>query len=161
MASGRGDFFDEVGTVAGVQHFGVPENLQSLARLVIHEEEADAIVHRKAADTDHLPVAPVVGEADLLRSEHAEKTARAAAMLEVGPIVLGDGRQVEAVAGFDELDLLVAQGIALRRVREGRIGPAVVVPLRLEHGGREDGLHEFVGHDRVGVDRDFRRRRRS
>jgi hypothetical protein len=108
VAAGRDDFLDELGMFADIEDFGMAEDLHPFALGVIHHEKRDAIMLRDASDTDHLTIPTVVGEADLSWPEHADKAVRPAAMLDIRPIVLGYGRHVEAVAGFDEFDFLFA-----------------------------------------------------
>jgi hypothetical protein len=59
---------NEIRMLARIQHPGVPENLQPLPRRVVHEEEVHAIIHREAADADHLAVAAVVSEHEFVRA---------------------------------------------------------------------------------------------
>lgn len=68
----------ETGALARVEHFGVAENLETLARRVVHEQEARAVIHREAANADHLPVAAVVGEHEFARAGDAEEALRGA-----------------------------------------------------------------------------------
>ncbi len=69
-----------------------------------------------------------------------------AAVLDVRPVVLGDGGHVEAVATFDHFDLLVAQGFAGRGFVFDGILTSVVFLLSFEDGGGEDLVHVSIGH---------------
>ena len=57
VAAGRHDFSDEVGMLAGVENFRVPEDFHPLALRIVYHEKRDAILLRDAADADHLAVA--------------------------------------------------------------------------------------------------------
>lgn len=84
MASGRGGLRVGIGMTACVQHFGVTENFLMPARRVIHGKEAPPVLYREAAESDHLPVAAVIGELEFVPPGDAKEARRAAAMVEVG-----------------------------------------------------------------------------
>jgi hypothetical protein len=83
-----GQLRDEFGMLAGVLHAGVAENFQALAIWIIHEKEGHAIVGGQVAGGKHLAISPVVGERELGRVEHTEKSGLTATMLDIGPAVL-------------------------------------------------------------------------
>ncbi len=58
--------------------------------------------------------------------------------------------QVETVAFRDEAGFVRREGIPLRRAFDRRRF-SEIMPLRLEHRWREQGLHESVGHNEEGV----------
>ena len=67
-------------------------------------------------------------------------------MLDVGPASARYRRHVEAVAVRDELRLLGRERVALGSGAGGSVASEVMV-LRRQHGWREDGVHEAVGHE--------------
>src|SRR4029450_531923 len=84
----------------------VSEQLQALPVHIVHHDERSAIVGHRVAGTDELLVAAEVCKRDLPRRQQLEETARAAAMLHVGPARLADGRQVETVGRRKEFGLV-------------------------------------------------------
>src|SRR5262245_47379290 len=79
---------------------------------IVHEEERAAIVARDVAGGEVLAVAPKVGEAERLLVERADEAGRSAAELDVRPTGGADRGEVEAVARFDEGDLVGAEELA-------------------------------------------------
>ena len=85
----------------------------------IEQEQKSAVVLRKIAQRDVLPVAGVVGEAERPVVEHLDEALRPAAVLDVGSAELRDGRQKRGVELADEV----------RKLRCDRIGEARSEPL--------------------------------
>ena len=133
-----------------IKHAGAAENFQALAPRIIHQEQCDAIVRGQISGGEQLPVAAEIRERERLRIEHAEKSARAAAMLDIGPPGFGNGREIERITFGDEGALIVGEQIPLGRKTDGG-GATVVMFLRGQHGGREDGLFETIRHGRSFV----------
>lgn len=146
MATLRFEFLDEVGMLTRVHNGGVTEHLQPRATGIVHEKERDAVTLGEAADADHLPVSSIVGKGDLSGAEDFEEAYRSTAVLEVGPIVLRDRGQVEAVPAFDHFDFLITESFPGGRIMGSGIAAPVVVVLRFEHRGGEDFVHVSISH---------------
>lgn len=121
------------------------DELQALATGVVHEEERDAVVGGDVARREELAVAGEIGEAEGVRVEELQETARAAPVLNVGPAVGVDRGHVEAVASLNEHFLLCAHLVGAGSRRDW-LGPAIGGLLREEDIGGEGGVDEVVGH---------------
>ena len=82
---------DEIGMLTRIQDGGMSEHLQATPAGIIHQEEGHPITLGEASGRDELSIAAIVGKGELPWSEDSEKPDRAAAMLHVGPAILGDG----------------------------------------------------------------------
>ncbi len=87
------------------------EDLEPAPVREVHEDHRDAIVPGGVADGHVLAVAAEVGPGEGALVEHTQKARRTAARLNVMPARFADAREVEAVAGRDELALLGAEPI--------------------------------------------------
>ncbi len=120
------------------------------ARLVgvIHQEERDAVVGGEVAGGDVLLVAGEVGEGEGAAVEDMQEAGGAAAVLNVRPAVFGDGTEIEAVAGGDELLLEVAECF-VARTEGGKalvLGAGVMLLLQALGCRGEHCLCELASH---------------
>jgi len=102
-AGGKRGFF------GGEKRARVAKNFQAFAAWVIHEKKRDAFVGGQISRGEELAVTAEVREAERVSVEDFKETARAAAVLNVGPAVFVDRREIEAVALGDELSLVFAE----------------------------------------------------
>jgi len=121
--------------------------LQPAAVRIIHQDQGDAVVGRRVAERDVLPFAAAVGEGQRLVVEQVQKTARPAAMLDIGPTGLRQARHIEAVAFGDELGFGIAEAVEGAFAFEVlEIPRAALRLLRRLHRGRAGDIHKSVGH---------------
>ena len=86
-------------------------NLEPRSVWIVHHDQSDAIVSRDVAETDILQIAAKVGEGEGFVVDDFDEPGRTTAMLHVGPTALGNRRHVEAVALFDEHDLVFRETV--------------------------------------------------
>ena len=82
----------------GGDHLGAADNFQAFPAGAVHEEERDAVVGGDVARREELAVAGEIGEAEGVRAEELQETARPAPVLTVGPAVGVDRGPINAVA---------------------------------------------------------------
>ena len=137
---------DEFGMFPGVFDPGVTDDLQPGPVWIIHQEKSYAIVNGEVPGGEQLAVALVIGKGEQRRIDHAEKSRRAAAVLQIRPTVLAHGREIKRIARGNEGAFVVTKRVALGR-RGQCARPAVIMRLRLEDGRREQGLQKSSGHN--------------
>ena len=140
-----GELGNQFWMLTGILHASVAEELQPFATRVVHEEESDAGIGGEVSSREHLAIAFVVSERELRSADDPEKPRRAATVLNVGPAILGDGRNVERVSRLDETALLIGERVLFGCGIHDRMASEVMI-LRREHRRREDGLQEAFSH---------------
>jgi hypothetical protein len=135
----------ERGFVGGEKCARVAEDFQAFAAWVIHDEECDAFVGGEISRGEELAVAAEVREPERVSVENFEKTARTAAVLNVGPAVFVDRRKIEAVALGDELRLIFAEWVESRG-RGNRARLSIGAFLGSENGRRQSEREEVCSH---------------
>ena len=124
----------------------VSEQLEPGAVGIVHGDDRDTVVAVEVAGGDVLPVAGRSAHATCVLSSTLMNPARATTVLHVRPSVLGDRREVEAVAATQEVDLVVAQARRCRRVVRPLVGVERAAAPLVFGGCLADGEVQEVLH---------------
>jgi hypothetical protein len=140
-----GELIDHLGMFARVEHASMAEQFEPCAVRVFHHKEGHPIGNADVARADQLAVTLEICEANEIRSQHLYETRWPAAVLDVRPACLADGRHVEAVARDDETNFVKRECVGLECILRSLVFAEVSV-LRPLHSGREQELQVFVRH---------------
>ena len=114
---------------------------------IVHQDQRRAVVCGEIASADVLAVAAKVGDRQRLLVENTDEAGRPAAVLDIGPSVLRDGRHIQAVALGDERRLGWAEAVKGAVAVEVRpIFAAAIRFLRGAHAGRRGDVEKSIGH---------------
>src|ERR1700722_10450216 len=121
--------------------------LEAPAVGIVHQDQRGAVICRKIAGADVLAIAAEVGDRQRLLVEDADEAGRPAAVLDIGPAALRDGRHIEAVAFGDERDFGWSEPIEGAVAVETRPEFAAAIGLlRGAHAGRRGDIEKSIRH---------------
>ena len=145
---GYGNKLSQRRSVIERKDFRARVDLEPGAADVVHKKQADTAVGGKIAGADVLAIAAIVRESKRPIVDQLEKTARTAAVLNVGPPRFRNRCNVEAVALGDESSFVLGESIkvampfeVLLEVINTHLG------LRGPDAGRYGNIEKTIRHD--------------
>ena len=114
---------------------------------IVHQDQRRPVVASEIAGADVLAVAAKVGNGERRVVENADEASRSAAMLDIGPAALRDGRHIEAVALGDERRLGFRE--AVERAVAFEVRPELAAAIGLLCGanaGRRGDIEKSISH---------------
>ena len=104
---------DQCWVVLGIDQSHPAQQLQATLVRMVHEQNRDSVIALKITDADVLHIAAEVSVSNGVGIQDLEKSGGSAAMLDIRPPRLADGRLIEPVTLVNKLDLVRCQRVVV------------------------------------------------